>query len=125
MLESERASGIGSQGVDITAEQFRFDGTSEDAGLMAEIEKAQRDFLARWEENEGLFTQSQAATMLGVTRQTVLSLVERGYLKKIELEQGIYVSGRSIKARAAGQKGKPGRPRLIDSFDLGKSWNEK
>jgi predicted DNA-binding protein (UPF0251 family) len=106
--------------MEATADQFRLE--TEKVGLLAELKQALAEFKAAWDDNQGLFTQSQAATMLGISRQAVLGLVDRGYLKKVELEQGVYVSGRSIAARLEGHKGKAGRPRVIDSIP---TWHEK
>src|ERR1700730_6624557 len=106
--------------MDVTAEQVRFDERKE-VGLIAEFRRKRDEFLSLWQEHEGLYTQAAAARELGVSRQTVQELLKDGQLKRIELDQAIYVSGRSIEARLAGKR-KPGRPRLIDSFDLGKKW---
>jgi predicted XRE-type DNA-binding protein len=92
-------------------------------GPIAHFVRLRDEYLKHWQEHQGLFTQSQAAAMLGVTRQTVHSLLERGVLDRIEMEHAVYVGGRSLAIRLQGTKGKTGRPRLRDSFDSGKSWD--
>jgi hypothetical protein len=92
-------------------------------GPIAHFVRLRDEYLKHWKEQGGLFTQSQAAAMLGVTRQTVHSLLERGLLDRIEMEHAVYVGGRSLAIRLQGEKGKTGRPRIRDAFDAGKSWD--
>src|ERR1700751_1357110 len=69
-------------------------------------------------EHQGLWTRSQAARFLKVTPHAITNLADRGKIRVIELEHGVFYSGRDILARMEGIKGKPGRPKLLDALDL-------
>lgn len=112
--------------MDATVDQFQFMSAvptvEPEEGSLAWAKQYVENYLKAFKENEGLFTQAQAARMLGITRPGVQDLVKRGQLETIEMEHGIFVTGKALNARLAGLRGKPGRPRLIDAADLGKSW---
>jgi hypothetical protein len=81
-------------------------------------------YFERWvkltQEHQGLFTRSQAARYLKVSPQAIEDLARRGKIQIVEMDHGIFYSGKDILARWSGSKGKPGRPRLLDAADLQK-----
>jgi predicted XRE-type DNA-binding protein len=89
-------------------------------GSLAWAQRYVSAYLEAFKDNDGLFTQAEAARVLRVTRGAVQDLIRRGKLQTLELEHGVFVTGKSLAPRLAGMKGKPGRPRLVDALDLGK-----
>jgi hypothetical protein len=111
--------------VDITVDQFEFMGA---VPVKAEPEEGSAEWGRRYmehfvelsKEHGGLFTRAQAARFLKVEPQAIADLAARGKIRVIDLEHGVFYSGKDILARMDGVKGKPGRPKLRDALDLQK-----
>jgi hypothetical protein len=111
--------------MDVAASQFDFvagswESTEPEEGSIAWAKEYMARFVKLSEEHQGLYTRAQAARFLRVSHQAIEDLVKRGQIQVIELDHGIFLSGRDILKRLGGVKGKPGRPRLRDALDLQK-----
>jgi hypothetical protein len=112
--------------MDVTANEFEFvkalplpAGEPEEGSFEWGKRYVQR-FLELSEQHQGLWTRSQAARFLKVTPHAITDLAERGKIRVIELDHGVFYSGKDILARMEGIKGKPGRPKFLDGLDLQK-----
>lgn len=76
-------------------------------GWQARIEK----FNEMSEARGGLIPRSVLADTLGVSRQRVAELIDKGQLEKISFFGTHFVSGRSIREHLQGEKAKGGRGR--------------
>ncbi len=67
-------------------------------------------FMDLQRERGGLLTASQAALVLGVSRQRVQQLTNEGRFEVLEILDGRYLCGDQLMAYAAAEKMKGGRP---------------